>query len=69
MEIYNNQRLHVALEYIAHNEAYFKGANDKVFNDKEIFLETSQMSWNKKYFGSGLDKGAQFVLLQLKFSG
>jgi len=41
MQIYNSERLHSALDYLTPDEAYYKGANNKSYNAKELLLEVA----------------------------
>jgi len=39
IKIYNNERLHSALDYKTPDEVYYKGANDKSYNEKKVSLD------------------------------
>lgn len=41
IKIYNSERLHSALDYLTPDEAYYKCANDKCYDAKEMLLEVA----------------------------
>jgi putative transposase len=41
MKIYNSERLHSSLDYLTPDEVYYKGANDKCYNAKDMLLKVA----------------------------
>ena len=41
IDIYNKERLHQSLDYATPDEVYFKGANNRVFEDRDLLLKVA----------------------------